>query len=319
MTGETATAANANQRLSAQFNAMLCVSRFAHCVKLMGRDMVGSFKTADDIERRLHAGCRASPTARPAAATGARYPLRECAGRGAGEARPARRLRLHDPAAAALPVGRGGGGLPPRHGSPGGEASGMSTAGEAFKAGDIEAAVAAATAAVKAPAARFRSARWLLAEMLLFAGEFERADRALDAVVEDEPVAHRAGVPPAAAGRGGAPPGARRRPRAEVPGRGSDARAEGGRARADLLRAGDHAGAAAAAAEAEACAAACPAGAGDAAFDDFRDADDIFAAIIEVHTAGGEYMWVPVERLRALSFEAPKRPRDLYWRRCSSR
>ncbi|WP_304621650.1 type VI secretion system accessory protein TagJ, partial [Roseomonas rosulenta] len=57
--------------------------------------------------------------------------------------------------------------------------------------------------------------------------------------------------------------------------------------------------------------------AGDLAFDDFRDADDVFAAMIEVHTAGGEYMWVPTERLRALSFDAPKRPRDLYWRRCT--
>ncbi len=28
-------------------------------------------------------------------------------------------------------------------------------------------------------------------------------------------------------------------------------------------------------------------------------------------------MWVPIERLRALSFDEPKRPRDLYWRRCT--
>jgi type VI secretion system protein ImpD/type VI secretion system protein ImpC len=51
--GRTAAAANANARLSAQINSMLCVSRFAHYVKIMGREMAGSFKTADEIEYRL--------------------------------------------------------------------------------------------------------------------------------------------------------------------------------------------------------------------------------------------------------------------------
>nr|WP_198373113.1 type VI secretion system contractile sheath large subunit [Roseomonas rosulenta] len=78
MTGDTAMAANANQRLSAQFNAMLCVSRFAHCVKLMGRDMVGSFKTADDIERRLQRWLQGFTNISAAGGeTGARYPLRD--------------------------------------------------------------------------------------------------------------------------------------------------------------------------------------------------------------------------------------------------
>ena len=51
--GRTAAAANANARLSSQLNSMLCVSRFAHYIKIMGRDMVGSFKTAEEIEARL--------------------------------------------------------------------------------------------------------------------------------------------------------------------------------------------------------------------------------------------------------------------------
>jgi type VI secretion system ImpC/EvpB family protein len=51
--GRSAAAANANARLSAQLNSMLCVSRFAHYIKIMGREMVGSFKTADEIEARL--------------------------------------------------------------------------------------------------------------------------------------------------------------------------------------------------------------------------------------------------------------------------
>jgi type VI secretion system protein ImpD/type VI secretion system protein ImpC len=49
----TAEAAEANQRLSAQINNILCVSRFAHCIKLMGRDMVGAYKTAEEVEFAL--------------------------------------------------------------------------------------------------------------------------------------------------------------------------------------------------------------------------------------------------------------------------
>jgi type VI secretion system ImpC/EvpB family protein len=52
--GANAAAARANARLSTQFNAMLCASRFAHAIKLRGREMVGSFRTADEIERQLH-------------------------------------------------------------------------------------------------------------------------------------------------------------------------------------------------------------------------------------------------------------------------
>src|SRR5208282_1243651 len=48
-----AAAANANARLSSQLNSMLCVSRFAHYIKIIGREMVGSFKTADEIGGRL--------------------------------------------------------------------------------------------------------------------------------------------------------------------------------------------------------------------------------------------------------------------------
>jgi type VI secretion system protein ImpD/type VI secretion system protein ImpC len=49
----TGAEANANALLSAQMNSILCASRFAHYVKVMGRDMVGSFRTADEIERKL--------------------------------------------------------------------------------------------------------------------------------------------------------------------------------------------------------------------------------------------------------------------------
>lgn len=51
--GPNAEAANANARLSAQVNSMLCTSRFAHYVKLLGRGMVGSFRTAEEMEQQL--------------------------------------------------------------------------------------------------------------------------------------------------------------------------------------------------------------------------------------------------------------------------
>ncbi len=52
-TGPSAAAANANARLSSQINSILCASRFAHHLKMIGRQMVGSFRTQDEIERAL--------------------------------------------------------------------------------------------------------------------------------------------------------------------------------------------------------------------------------------------------------------------------
>jgi len=79
MSGEMAEAANANQRLSAQFNAVLCVSRFAHCIKMMGRQMTGSFQTAEDIEERLRDWLLgfASASGNSTGESGARQPLRD--------------------------------------------------------------------------------------------------------------------------------------------------------------------------------------------------------------------------------------------------
>lgn len=56
--GANAAAANANARLSAQINAILCAGRFAHYIKVMGRDMVGSLQTAERIQQRLQAWLR---------------------------------------------------------------------------------------------------------------------------------------------------------------------------------------------------------------------------------------------------------------------
>jgi type VI secretion system protein ImpE len=52
-----------------------------------------------------------------------------------------------------------------------------------------------------------------------------------------------------------------------------------------------------------------------AAFDDFRDIDDLTAGFFEVLTSTGKYYWIPVERFDLIEFRAAERPRDLLWRR----
>jgi type VI secretion system protein ImpD/type VI secretion system protein ImpC len=77
--GANAAAADASARISAQVNALLCAARFAHYLKVMGRDMVGSFQTADEIERRLHTWLQRYVNANRNASGDqrARYPLAE--------------------------------------------------------------------------------------------------------------------------------------------------------------------------------------------------------------------------------------------------
>jgi type VI secretion system protein ImpC len=47
-------AANANAELSAKFNYIMCVSRFAHYLKVMARDKIGSFMEVKDCENWLN-------------------------------------------------------------------------------------------------------------------------------------------------------------------------------------------------------------------------------------------------------------------------
>jgi type VI secretion system protein ImpC len=47
-------AANANSELSAKFNYIMCVARFAHYLKVMARDKIGSFMEVKDCERWLN-------------------------------------------------------------------------------------------------------------------------------------------------------------------------------------------------------------------------------------------------------------------------
>jgi type VI secretion system protein ImpE len=49
-------------------------------------------------------------------------------------------------------------------------------------------------------------------------------------------------------------------------------------------------------------------------FDEIRDLDDLTAAFLEIVTGAGKYYWLPFELLTTLDLDAPKRPRDLLWR-----
>jgi len=72
-------AARANARLSAMLQYILCVSRFAHYIKVLGRDRVGATATPQDcqtmLQRWIMQYCTSDDEA--SAAMLARYPLRE--------------------------------------------------------------------------------------------------------------------------------------------------------------------------------------------------------------------------------------------------
>lgn len=190
-------------------------------------------------------------------------------------------------------------------------------AGALFKAGRLTEAVEAASAALK-KTPQDLSARVLLAELLIFAGNLERADVILDAAAGLDPSAAtvvaefrqliRADMARRQLRRDGRVP--------EFLGEPTEALKAALRALV-ALRAGDMAGAAK---EAEAAEAARPRLAGkhgDTAFDDIRDADDILGPCFEVLTTTGKYFWIPTERILSAEFHPPKRVRDLFWRRCS--
>jgi type VI secretion system protein ImpE len=191
------------------------------------------------------------------------------------------------------------------------------TAATLLRAGKLDEAVAAAQAALrKAPTDL--NARVLLGELLAFTGNLERADVLLDAASAIDPTTAivvaefrqliRADMARRQLFRDG-----------RVPEFLSDPTETQRLQLAALvtLRAGDLAEAARQAEAAEAVRPLTPGYHGEVAFDDLRDADDLLAGSFEVLTTTGKYFWIPTERVATLEFHAPKRPRDLLWRRAS--
>jgi len=188
--------------------------------------------------------------------------------------------------------------------------------GAALHAGDLQGATQAVIAAVRS-APRDPGLRWLLAEMFLFSGDVERADKALAAVLDDRP--------------GPAVLEFRRLLRADeqrhqvyTQGRlpqfqGDDPTpAQRTALRAlTLHRAGEAAAALESAAEAETLRPRIAGTVDGMPFDDFRDVDDLLSPQLEILTTGGDNLLVPLERVASLVFDPVRRPRDMLWRRCS--
>ena len=200
----------------------------------------------------------------------------------------------------------------------------MTTAGELLKSGKLKDAVDAATASVKSNPQDLE-ARWLLAELLILSGQFDRADAQFDTMMTLEPRAAVAATPIRQLLRAEA---ARRQffDEGRVPelldGAGAQVRE---RLQAFvLLREGRAAEAGAICEQAERVRPALPgritltSGGRDAgeerSFTDIRDLDDITAEVFEVLTRTGKYYWVEMGRVELIEFMPPERPLDLVWR-----
>lgn len=188
-------------------------------------------------------------------------------------------------------------------------------ASDLFASGDLSGAIELLTQAVKRNPTD-RDSRGLLAEFLCIAGEFERADKQLDTLgnqdIEAAPalamfrqvlraeIARREFFVEGRAPEfiGNPTPTLKKHLEASV-----------------YLRDAEVAHAAELLNEAEEMRPTIPGVCDGQAFDDWRDLDDLTAGFLEVLTTTGSYYWVPMESVESLEFTAPQRPRDLIWRR----
>lgn len=191
--------------------------------------------------------------------------------------------------------------------------------GSLFREGRLADAVQAAGAAVRARPID-GTARYLLAELLLFTGDHARADVMLDA---SSSVDATLGVAVAEFRQLLRAETARQQLFSDgrVPEVLGGVRAGQRAALAALveLRAGNVADAARLASEIETVRPHATGRAAGQAFEDMRDADDLLAGTFEVLTPTGKYLWIPIEDVISLDLHPPRRPRDLYWRRATMR
>lgn len=197
------------------------------------------------------------------------------------------------------------------------KAATSSEAGRLFREGKLAEAVAAANATVRKSPADI-GARVLLAELLLFSGNLERADTVLDACADIDATAAITVAEFRQLLRGEI---ARRQLFSDgrVPEFLGEPTVAQRHALAALvaLRDGNAVEAARLVAQAEE-ARIHPIGVGaDGPFDDMRDGDDMLSTCFEVITTTGKYFWVCPERVASMDFHPIRRPRDLFWRRAT--
>ena len=189
------------------------------------------------------------------------------------------------------------------------------TPSELYQSGKLNEAVAAALEGVKSHPTD-TSRRGLLAELLCFAGELERADKQLETLGHQEPKsivglsmlrqlvrAETARQQFFAEGRlpeflKEASPVLRLHLDASI-----------------ALREGATAEAAELIAKADAARAPVAGTCDGQPFDDIRDLDDLTASFFEVLTSTGKYYWIPTDQVEIIEFHAAQRPQDLLWRR----
>ena len=188
-----------------------------------------------------------------------------------------------------------------------------------FRSGDLDGAIAAATAAAKTKPTD-PSPRSTLGMLLMAAGELERADKMFDAVSNLRPETAVWSSVQRGLVRGemfrqevfadGRPPKLMADPSDAI-----TARLEA----LLLLREGDEAAAAeklAAANEASLeihAAAECTRG-GNCKGERFRDMDDLLGQTLEIITASGEYYWIEPQSLESITFSAPETIADILFR-----
>ncbi|NQU23386.1 MAG: SciE type virulence protein [Candidatus Nealsonbacteria bacterium] len=188
---------------------------------------------------------------------------------------------------------------------------------ELYEAGKLNDAVAAAIEEVRRHPTN-AAHRWLLCELLCFAGELERVDKHLDLMATQDPKM----VAPLSLFRQ-----LIRAEQARV-----DFYGEGrlpefmGKPSAGLqlcleasirTREGKSDEAAALLQQAEEQRTPVVGNSGGKPFDDLRDMDDMTAPFLEVFTSTGKYFWIPIESIRRIEFRKPERLGDLLWRRAN--
>lgn len=189
------------------------------------------------------------------------------------------------------------------------------TPSELYQAGQLTAAIDAALADVKQHPTDTQR-RGLLCELLCCAGQWERADRQLDTITQQQPKTAvaltefrqliRAELARKEFFEEGRVPEfvAEPSPVLQLHLRASIAIRENRQAEAaELLAQADQMRFR-------------PRGTCDGqAFDDLRDLDDLTSSFCEVLTTAGKYYWVPWETIESIEFQKPENPRDLLWRR----
>ena len=190
----------------------------------------------------------------------------------------------------------------------------MMTALELYREARLDEAIETALRTVKGAPADV-DARLLLCDLLCMGGQFERADRQLDILLEQDPALvpgislYRQLIRAELARRevfqsGHSPEGVdegdealRLHLQAAVALSGGNAEEAG-----DLLR------------RAETERKSVPGDCDGEPFAELRDLDDVMAPCLEVLTSTGKYYWIGWERIQHLQFKPPKYLRDVLWR-----